>query len=76
MRIKCVAERHIVACPASLAGLFCQLYTYQLDTSLDGCRSWAFPVEKGHHVAIGCHLVTLWLDTTSPDDVGRGGVFV
>ena len=72
--IKCTAQRHIVGCPARLAGLSFQLHASSLDMSQDGCHLWVFPVGRGSHVANGFHLVTLRLDTALIDDVGRAGV--
>ena len=60
--------------PGGLAGLICQLRSCLLDTLQDGCRLWVFPVGRGFHVANGCHLVNLRLDTALIDNAGRGGV--
>ena len=57
-----------MVCPASLVGLFGQLLTCLLDTSLDGCHLEVISIGSGFHVAKNSHLVTWGLDTTPIDD--------
>ena len=50
-------------------GLSCQLRTYFLDTSQDGCHLRVSFIRNGCHVANGYHLIILRLDTALIDNV-------
>ena len=73
-RIKCAAQCHIIARPASPVGLFCQLRACLLDTSQDGCHLEVFSVGSGCHVANSSYLVPLELDTALINVVRRDEV--